>query len=87
MLSCVYSGIHFEEMTKEQVICILKDTLEYAKEKDKEIEKLNNIINELEKGIEYMWVDNAGEDTWEYEEEACLNRKEFLDKIKELKKE
>ena len=47
MLSCVYSGIHFEEMTKEQVIGILKDTLEYAKEKDKEIERLQNKNEEL----------------------------------------
>ena len=34
--------IHYENMTKEQVISILKDTLEYAEEKDKEIESLNN---------------------------------------------
>ena len=47
MLSCVYSGIHFEEMTKEQVIGILKDTLEYAKEKDKENERLQNKNEEL----------------------------------------
>ena len=49
-----------------------------------EIERLNNIINELKKGIENMWVDNTGEDIWEYEEEY-LYRKEFLDKIQELK--
>jgi len=50
-----------------------------------EIERLNNIINELEKGIENMWVDNSGDDIWQYEEEMCLYREEFLDKIKELK--
>ena len=49
-----------------------------------EIERLNNIINELKKGIENMYVDDAGEDIWEYEEEY-LYRKEFLDKIEELK--
>ena len=55
------------------------------KKQDKEIERLNNIINELEKGIENMWVDNSGDDIWQYEEEMCLYREEFLDKIKELK--
>ena len=49
-----------------------------------ENKRLNNIINELKKGIENMYVDDAGEDIWEYEEEY-LYRKEFLDKIEELK--
>lgn len=49
-----------------------------------EIKRLNNIINELKKGIENMYVDDAGEDIWEYEEEY-LYREEFLDKIEELK--
>ena len=44
--------MHYENMTKNRIISLLKDTLEYAEEKDKEIERLNNIINELEHDFE-----------------------------------
>jgi len=75
----IYSNIaEYEEGDSKLAIQTILDL-------HKEIERLNNIINELEKGIENMWVDNSGDDTWQYKEEAWLCREEFLDKIKELK--
>lgn len=52
-------------------------------EKDKEIERLNNIINELEKMLLKL------NDRLNYEEDFCLDFydiDDILDKLKELKK-
>lgn len=48
--------IHYEDMTKEQVIRILKDTLEYAEEKDREIERLNKELQDTKEHLgEYLY--------------------------------
>jgi len=44
--------VNYDKLTKEQLLGIHKDTLEYLEEKDKEIERLNNIINEQDKELE-----------------------------------
>ena len=63
---------------KEYVACILYDN----DRKDKEIERLNNIINELEK-----WLEELAnlEPKYEYEIAYCNAYECCLDKLKELK--
>ena len=59
------------------------------KEKDKEIERLKNIINELEKYInkEFYVVGNSPKGSFYEGYDTCLieMKQEILDKIKELK--
>lgn len=72
--------IDYNSMTKERLIGLLKDTLEYAEDKEKEIERLNNIIEEIEKyaGLgELNWEDNY--------QDIMLSGKGLLKRIKELK--
>lgn len=67
--------------SKEDLDLILN--LEIDK-KDKEIERLNNIINELEKWAKEHNGNNR--DIYGYEtEEKILDLEDFLDKLKELK--
>ena len=50
-------------MSKEELYNIVFDTpelKEYVENKDKEIEKLNNIINELEKYFEFLKMNSTG---------------------------
>ena len=56
--------MNYDTLTKEQLISIHKDTLEYVGEISKEydgfleeIERLNNIINELEKCIKNKYYE------------------------------
>ena len=39
--------MNYDKLTKEEIIKILDDTLGYIDKQEKEIERLNNIINEL----------------------------------------
>ena len=77
---------------KEYVACILYDN----DRKDKEIERLNNIINELEKWLNEYYKSNRKWYNFElsnhdkkYFEETYRNTEfmivKFLDKLKELK--
>ena len=72
----------FKDWTKKQLLnriydIILKDTEEIG-EKDKEIERLNNIIEELEK-----WLDNNSRHKELFECDRYYQ--EILNKLKELK--
>ena len=71
--------IHYENMTKDRIISLLKDTLEYAEEKDKEIKRLNNIINELENEFDSVIKDPLIH--------MCYKRlaRKYADKLQELK--
>ena len=72
----------FEIKEIDLLIQELRDTIDNQRE---EIDRLNVVINKYRIGIEDMWVDNAGEDTWIYNGKDFLSREEFLDKLKELK--
>lgn len=72
--------IDYNSMTKETLIGLLEDTLEYAEKQDAEVERLNNIINELEKDIKNLYtygIKNNAE-----QRDYLLNR---LEGLKELK--
>lgn len=43
--------MNYDNFTKEQLIGILKDTLEYSSKLREETKRLNNIINQLEKDM------------------------------------
>ena len=77
-------------------ISILKDDKEhlgeFLKEKDEEIERLNNIINELEKDMIFDMNDygkdldiQTGNIYLEYYRGYCQNGKDYYDKLQELK--
>lgn len=67
----IINGVEITDVKSwEKVISI-------SEEKDKEIERLNNIINELEKWLK--------EENYKDEDFWCINSVEVLDKLKELK--
>ena len=57
---------------------------EQLREKDKEIERLNNIINELEKCFEKTWQNYKDSDS-ENLYAIAIENKNYLDKLQELK--
>lgn len=65
-------------------VASINDEIEIIEEeKDKEIERLNNIINELEKWLEdYIKLFDKPDIL---EEQTCEDLKEVLDKLQELK--
>jgi hypothetical protein len=68
----------------EAILNDLAKITEMCLEKDKEIERLNNIINELEKYIEESYKYNSKCLSTMFEVRAVEDNK-ILDKIKELK--
>ena len=81
-----------ETLTEEEIKKAMTDKSIFEltiEEKDKEIEKLNNIINELEKYInkEFYVVGDSPEGSFFEGYDTCLieMKKEILDKLKELK--
>ena len=72
---------------KEEIERLNKDldiAIDICNKRQVEIVRLNNIIDFIVESIEDMWVDGFEEDNWQYDKKV-LNRKEFLDKIKELR--
>lgn len=67
--------------------CFINDNFniyDRLEEKDKEIERLNNILNELESYLEQQWLE--WKDSYNDEIVAMANEdKAILDKLKELK--
>lgn len=72
---------YYENATKEDVIQDMMLDINSIKEKDKEIERLNNIINELEKFFKYEF-DNEVRPLGSYKVSVWTI---CLDKLKELK--
>ena len=74
-----------KEKNKEyiELICRFRQTCNDIKNKDKEIERLNNIINELEKYIEHYLFCDRGLDVYETGIEDACN--DILKKLKKLK--
>ena len=69
--------MNYDKLTKEEIIKILDDTLGYIDKQEKEIERLNNIINELER-----WLNEEKEATF-YDYQFAIE--DVLDKLRELK--
>lgn len=71
----------FAWLSKEKT----KAILDYIDKQDKEIERLNNIINSLEQEMnEELKIESSGEDFVDGYD-SCL--KDFLQRLKELKQE
>ena len=54
-------------------------------EKDKEIERLNNIINEIIECIDSLYVPYEMEENWVFYGKEYDDREKVIEKIKELK--
>ena len=78
-ISDVKTCNRYLELTKDRTECIVNKYNSLVEEKDKEIERLNNIIDEIKKYVidEYYCFDNES-----LEFEIASN---ILDKLKELK--
>ena len=74
----------------DEIIVYINDLQKYIGEKDKEIERLNNIINELEEWLEES-IEKHTDDylDWKYDKNVYLAGSEKLqnvfDKLQELK--
>ena len=84
---CLNGGNYKDEKAKEKfkMLCHLEDYGIEFYEGEKEIERLNNIIDELEQEMNEILKEGQSGDDFEDGYDACL--KDFLQRIKELKQE
>ena len=68
-----------------QLLAELEMANKKIEKKDKEIERLNNIINEIIKCIDSLYVPYEMEENWEFYGKEYDNREKVIEKIKELK--
>ena len=84
--NCLKKGQYIDEKAKDKfnMLCHCEDFIIENYEQSKEIERLNNIINELEKYIEESYKYNSKCLSTIFEARAFEDNK-ILDKLQELK--
>lgn len=71
--------IHYENMTKDRIISLLKDTLEYAEERDKIIKEVREELNKIDSAT--YQGDTDKKTYYKYEQTRIQKLLEILDKV------